>query len=249
MDTGGKKMKTIMVVPAKGFSRRIEKKNLRPFCGLPLVSWAAILGQCSRLVDEVWVSTDSKEIEDAVSLYGAKVMYRRYQDTDETSGSVPIQETIDRLRLLDILGYGDIILVHLCTYPVLKPCDIDRLIMALIISKEFTDDAVGQVGFQVPHRTMIVNKRVAPGKGAGISIQGLNDYSIMTNAGSCTSARWAAEWFDKLSTPGRFVTLEPWQDHDVDTLPEWEYAELAMEHYILKGRGKQAYYEYKGGAL
>jgi hypothetical protein len=43
---------------------------------------------------------------------------------------------------------------------------------------------------------------------------------------------------------GQYILIEEWQEHDVDTLEEWEYAELAMEHYILKGRGENAYKEY-----
>lgn len=237
-------MKTTMIIPAKGFSRRIPQKNLQPFCGLPLVEWAVILGVCSKLVDEVWVSTENKLIADVCERRGAHIKWREYEDTHETTGGVPIQECADYLGEKGQLENGDIVVVHLCTYPVLQPFDIDRLIMALLSFTDLTDREVGQVSYQVPRRTMIVNKKIAPGQTAGITTMGLNDYSILTNAGSCTSAGWANNFLGGKAKPGSFIPLKPWQDHDVDTYEEWEFAELAMEHYILKGKGEQVYYDY-----
>lgn len=249
----GATVKTIMIIPAKGFSRRIPRKNLKPFCGIPLVSLAALQGQCSRLVDEVWVSTDSDEIAAAVEPYGAHVMFRNYEDTEETPGTIPVLETITRLG--DRIGDDDIILIHLCTSPVLKPDDFDRLAMALRSMQYFSKGNIASITFRVEHRTIIASHKAAQGRGVAPTLFSDNDYDIITTK-ACTSAnmglymkRQAAVdqayrdmW--KQDVDGMYIPLEEWQEHDVDTLEEWEYAELAMEHYILKGRGVQAYREY-----
>jgi len=67
---------TIAVIIARGGSKRLPRKNLRPFCGHPLVSWAIVQAKSSRLIEEVYVSTDDDEIEEVSLKYGAKVIRR-----------------------------------------------------------------------------------------------------------------------------------------------------------------------------
>lgn len=238
-------MRTIMIIPAKSFSRRIPRKNLKEFCGVPLVSWGAILGQTAKLVDETWITTDSEEIAEAVRPYGAQVMFRNYKDDHETSGTVPLMECFHRLHADGVITEDDIFVTHLCTYPVLRAHDIDRLVMALQTIQYFKTENITSIGFRIEHKTLIVNKKVEPGLGGGHTIVGHNDYSVLTNK-CCTSSAWARCYITGQHGEGRYIPLELWQDHDVDTLPEWEFAELCMEGYILKGRGKEAYYEASG---
>lgn len=69
-------MKTIAIVPARGGSKAIPKKNIMPFCGHPLIAWtiAAVRG-CSA-IDGVYVSTDCPEISAVALRYGAAVIRR-----------------------------------------------------------------------------------------------------------------------------------------------------------------------------
>jgi len=237
-------MKTTMIIPAKGFSRRIPEKNLRPFCGLPLVAWGVIQGQCSKLVDEVIVTTDSDKVAAVVEPYGARVMFRGYQDTDETPGTIPINEAVKNLRDNGEVEHDDIFIIHLGTYPVLKPDDFDRLVMALLSYRDSIDREIGSVTFRAIYRTITARQRIAPGETGGEAFQFVNDYRAASTHGCCTSVTMARHYGVKGTWGKRHVAIEPWQDHDVDTLPEWEHAELCMEHYILKGKGPEAYYGY-----
>ena len=240
-------VKTTMIIPAKGFSLRIPRKNLKPFCGLPLVAWGAIQGKYSKLVDEVLITTDSPEIEAVVKPYGARVMYRGYQDTDETNGTVPVTEAVERLRDNGEVADDDLFIVHLGPFVVLKPQDFDRLVMAFLSYRDSSPVEIGAGTFRAVYRTLGAIRIIGPGETAGRQFHCINDYSIAATHGCCTSVAWAKDYGVKTGKQSRYVAIEPWQDHDVDTLPEWEYAELAMEHYILKGRGEAAYKEYRYG--
>ena len=57
-----KKNKVIAIIPARGGSRGIKRKNMINFCGKPLIYWT--INQCvkSKLIQDVWVSSDKKEI-------------------------------------------------------------------------------------------------------------------------------------------------------------------------------------------
>ena len=58
----------IAVIPARGGSQRIPRKNIRPFCGRPMIAWAIDTARTSGLFDHVLVSTDDEEIGEVASL-------------------------------------------------------------------------------------------------------------------------------------------------------------------------------------
>lgn len=67
----------LAIIPARGGSKRIPNKNIRPFCGRPIINWSIATALSSGLFDEVIVSTDSEEIRDVARAVGAKVPFLR----------------------------------------------------------------------------------------------------------------------------------------------------------------------------
>lgn len=67
----------IAVIPARGGSKRIPKKNIRPFLGKPIISYAIEAAVKSGLFEEIMVSTDSAEIAETAKEYGAGVPFMR----------------------------------------------------------------------------------------------------------------------------------------------------------------------------
>ena len=70
-------MKKIAIIPARGGSKRIPKKNTKPFFGKPIIAYSIEAAISSGLYDEVMVSTDDQEIADIAVKYGAKVPFMR----------------------------------------------------------------------------------------------------------------------------------------------------------------------------
>ena len=66
-------MKSVAVIPARGGSKRIPRKNIRSFCGKPIISYSISCALRSELFDEVIVSTDDDEIATIARKYGATV--------------------------------------------------------------------------------------------------------------------------------------------------------------------------------
>lgn len=88
----------ICVIPARGGSKRIPRKNCRYFCGKPIIAWSIVEALQSKLFDKVIVSTDDKEIADIATFYGAEVPYLR---SEKLSGDhVPTYPVI-----LDLINY------------------------------------------------------------------------------------------------------------------------------------------------
>ncbi len=74
-------MSKLAVITARGGSKRIPKKNIKDFCGKPIMAYSIEAALESGLFDEVMVSTDSEEIAEVALKYGAKVPFYRSEAT------------------------------------------------------------------------------------------------------------------------------------------------------------------------
>ncbi len=70
-------MKNICLIPARGGSKRIPRKNIKSFHGKPLIYWSINAAKSSDLFDEIYVSTDDLEIAEIAEKYGAKIPFMR----------------------------------------------------------------------------------------------------------------------------------------------------------------------------
>lgn len=81
----------LAIIPARGGSKRIPRKNIKDFCGLPMIAWpirAAIQSQC---FDRIFVSTDDVEIAQVAQAYGAQVPFLRpHELSDDHTGTIPV---------------------------------------------------------------------------------------------------------------------------------------------------------------
>ena len=77
MSIQGSMTSNICVIPARGGSKRLPRKNIKSFHGKPLIAWSIQAAISSRLFDEVFVSTDDVEIASVAKAYGAKVPFLR----------------------------------------------------------------------------------------------------------------------------------------------------------------------------
>jgi N-acylneuraminate cytidylyltransferase len=78
-------MKIIAVIPARGGSKRIPKKNIIDFMGKPLINWTIEAAKNSKLFDRIVVSTDCSEIAEVAKGCGVEVPYLRDSSSDDNS--------------------------------------------------------------------------------------------------------------------------------------------------------------------
>lgn len=70
-------MDNLCIIPARGGSKRIPRKNIKPFCGKPIIAYSIEAALKSKLFDEVMVSTDDEEIANLAKQCGANVPFMR----------------------------------------------------------------------------------------------------------------------------------------------------------------------------
>lgn len=78
----------LAVIPARGGSKRIPRKNIKQFGGQPMISWSIAAAQKTNLFDLIVVSTDDREIAELAITYGAEVPFLRPADlSDDYTGT------------------------------------------------------------------------------------------------------------------------------------------------------------------
>jgi pseudaminic acid cytidylyltransferase len=81
----------IAVLPARGGSKRIPRKNVRPFCGRPMIAWPIDAARGSGLFDHIVVSTDDPEIAEVARGVGVEVPFMRPAElADDHAGTIPV---------------------------------------------------------------------------------------------------------------------------------------------------------------
>ena len=81
----------LCVIPARGGSKRIPRKNIKLFCGKPMIAWAIEAALQSGCFDHVIVSTDDAEIAEVASQYGAQVPFMRPAAlADDHTGTIAV---------------------------------------------------------------------------------------------------------------------------------------------------------------
>ena len=81
----------LAVIPARGGSKRIPRKNIAPFCGKPIIAWSIEAARLSDCFDEVIVSTDDPEIAEVARQYGASTPFTRPVElSDDHPGTTPV---------------------------------------------------------------------------------------------------------------------------------------------------------------
>lgn len=81
----------LAVIPARGGSKRIPRKNIKPFCGKPMIAWSIEAALASGCFDAVIVSTDDDEIAAVAREHGAQVPFLRPANlADDHTGTTPV---------------------------------------------------------------------------------------------------------------------------------------------------------------
>lgn len=121
--------KVLCIIPARGGSRGIPKKNIIDFDSRPLLCWSIAQAQASKYIDKIVVSSDSEEILDVARNAGACTIKR----PPGISGDHATTEDTLRHCLWHYDDY-DIVVLLQATSPLREPKDIDKAIEKLVHS-------------------------------------------------------------------------------------------------------------------
>lgn len=160
------KEKIMAIIPARGGSKGLPRKNIRLLCGKPLIAWTIKEALRSRFITRVIVSTDDKEIAQVAKKYGAEVPFMRPVDIAQDL-STDIEFIIHALETLrDDENYEpDIILRLAPTSPLRTSKDIDQCIEHLLKHRPLDSVRAITVASKHPYKMWSItedDKRIRP---------------------------------------------------------------------------------------
>jgi pseudaminic acid cytidylyltransferase len=222
----------VAIIPARGGSKRIPRKNIREFCGKPMIAWTIEAAQASGCFERIIVTTDDESIADTASARGAEVPFLRPADlSDDYTGTLPvIHHAVDWL-----IKDGCPVDYACCLYataPFLSPEAIQQGWME--IQKSHASYAFSVTSFAFPIQRAI---RVTPeGRVTMFYPEHFNSRSqdleeAWHDAGQFywgTAQAWMEErpLFTEESVP---VKLPRHRVQDIDTPEDWRRAELMFD--------------------
>jgi CMP-N-acetylneuraminic acid synthetase len=136
------KMECLAIIPARGGSKGIPRKNILPLAGKPLIAYNIEQARLAHSVNRVVVSTDDAEIGAIARQYGAEVVWRPAEISgDSASSESALLHVLESLQAAE--GYRPDVLVFLqCTSPLTLAEDIDGTLQALLDAQADTALAV-----------------------------------------------------------------------------------------------------------
>lgn len=150
-------MKKIAIITARGGSKRIPRKNIKEFCGKPILAYSIEAAVKSGMFDTVMVSTDDKEIAETAERYGAQVPFYR---SEAASGDYATTNDVLREVLSEYEKRGEHFELACCIYPTAPFVTAEKLKHAVeTLSGSDADTLIPVVAFSYPpQRAMIVKE-------------------------------------------------------------------------------------------
>lgn len=217
------------VIPARGGSKRIPRKNIRPFCGRPMIVWTIQAAQESGCFDKILVSTDDPEVAEIAQRSGAEVPFVRPASlADDHTGTVPVIAHSIQWHMSNGTVPTEVCCLY-ATAPFMQPADIRQ---ALTLLKEGNCDYV----FPVTAYSFPVQRAVRLTSGDRVQMAYPEHYQtrsqdLETQYHDVGQFYWgtAKTWLDLVpifSTAARAIVLPGYRVQDIDTLDDWHRAEI-----------------------
>lgn len=228
----------IAIITARGGSKRIPHKNIKEFCGKPIIEYSIEAAKQAGIFDTVMVSTDDNKIAEIAKNAGAEVPFMRSAETsnDYATTADVLMEVLEKYKERGI-RYENVC----CIYPAAPFVTGDKLRRAMdMLMKEKKDSVMPVVPFSFPPlRGMVINDGKLEYKWQEYAMKRSQDLEeIYHDCGQFYVFR--VESFEKEkklvtdNTAGMIISELEVQDIDNET--DWELAE--MKYCLLKEKGR-----------
>ena len=230
-------MKSVAIITARGGSKRIPRKNIRPFLGKPILEYSIETALQTELFEEVMVSTDDTEIAQIAQQAGAKVPFFR---SEETSNDFATTADVIAEVLTAYAQTGKEFQAACCIYPTAPFVTVNMLSTAMqLLEQEQADCVIPVVKFSFPpQRGVVINQgRIAPKWPENMTKRSQDLEPLYHDCGQfyCLNVerflQQKAIWM-KHAVP---LIQEERYVQDIDTLEDWALAE--MKYKLLQAVG------------
>jgi pseudaminic acid cytidylyltransferase len=218
----------VAIIPARGGSKRIPRKNIRDFRGKPAIAWSIAVAQKSSLFDKIVVSTEDSEISDVARSYGAEVPFRRPAKLADDS-TTTVEAVAHAVQSCLELGWN--IDLACCIYPCSPFIEVADLVRAVELAEERAADYVYPVT-TYPHPVQRAMRMLADSSMRFITpefeLTGTQHLEELYHDVGQFYVGKPSAWLARSSilTAGLAIPIPSWRVVDIDTPEDWKRAEL-----------------------
>lgn len=225
-------MQTLALIPARKGSKRIPDKNIKDFCGIPIIGYS-IKAALDWRFDEVMVYTDSYKYSKIAKEFGAKMPFRREKASDEQGLYEVVREVLLQYKLRYQRKFDYVCLIYPCA-PFINHELIEAGYNLLLWSNHDCVFPVAPNAFYYQQLFYFRNdkiKYVFPVFRDTPSNQWEKTYRF---AGQYFWLNVPRLKYNKTLIPDNSsaIVIHPWEAIDIDTIEDWEYAEI--KYKIIK---------------
>ena len=217
----------IAVIPARGGSKRIPRKNIKEFCGKPMIAWAITTALESGLFNHVIVSTDDEEIGVISRKWGAETPFSRPVElADDLTPTVPVIAHAVKA----CLDMGWEVEYACCIYPCAPFLQADDLIIAFDLLQKNNADFVYPVT-EYAHPIQRAMRQLSSGQMQFISPENelTRTQDLEKSYHDSGQFYWGkvSAWLEhkRMHTDGLGMTIPNWRVVDIDSMDDWKRAE------------------------
>ncbi len=228
----------IAVIPARGGSKRIPRKNIKLFNGKPMIAWSIEAARTSGLFDHVIVSTDDAEISEIASEWGAEVPFVRPEDlSNDFVGTTEVIAHATQWAIDQRFDLESVCCIY-ATAPFVDVSDIQRGYKEL--SSGDWDYAFTVTDFEAPISRAL--KITSEGSVEMLYPENFTTRSqdlpeVFHDVGQFYWGRPSA-WIEAKPIFGnrsKPIVIPRWRVQDIDTYDDWLRAEIIFNQLKLKG--------------
>ena len=219
----------LCVIPARGGSKRIPRKNIRSFRGRPMITWSIAAAQAAGCFDRILVSTDDEEIAKLAADHGAEVPFLRpaHLADDHATTQAVVLHTVQWCQQQGLPL--EAVCCLYATAPFVQPADLAEAVGLL---KQAPPESFVFTATSFPFPIQRAIRIDADGRSAMFQPEHFITRSqdleeAYHDAGQFYLAR-ASAWANRsnLFDNGRPLLLPHWRVQDIDTEEDWKRAEL-----------------------
>ena len=221
-------MANLCIIPARGGSKRIPKKNSKLFLGVPIIVYAIKTALASKLFDEVMVSTDDAEIAKIAIENGAKVPFLRSEkNADDFATTYDVLEEVITAYAKKGIQYDAICCLYPCT-PLLKSDLLKKAYKKLVNEKQDVVFPVLQYSFPIQRAVKIVENKLEMFSKKHLTTRSQDLEASYHDAGQFYWANTLQLLKNKTLLPLNTgaVVISEMEAQDIDTLTDWKLATL-----------------------
>lgn len=228
--------KKIAIIPARGGSKRIPRKNIKEFCGKPIIAYSIESALLSKSFDTVMVSTDDDEIAEVAKHFGAEVPFMREPElANDMAMTAPVLESV--IKKYKTFGLEFEYLC--CIYPTAPFITHKKLSQAMeLLVSSGADSIVPVVKFSYPPQRCLVyrNNRIEMLYPENYNVRSQDLEPLYHDSGQfyCLQTQPflnQKKLFCENSIP---IILNESEVQDIDNDEDWKIAE--MKYQIIKSR-------------